>query len=170
MLHQFHCTSLDMLQQLNILVVSRAGRGGRFWIASQGQVNKAGAQEASPQPHPQLPLDGHHQCPCMPELNSQLPGPGFAKPMLTTENSSQYSMSCLFITLCLLTPNTLLLEVEDEMSQGSMSKGTFFCRGKMRGSWEGYLGMGAAALADHLQLPHQCKETQGHTYFFTSDP
>lgn len=51
------------------------------------------------------------------------------------------------------------------MSQGSMSKGTFFCRGKMRGSWEGYLGMGAAALADHLQLPHQCKETQGHTYF-----
>lgn len=30
------------------------------------------------------------------------------------------------------------------MSQGTMSKGPFSCHGKMRGPWDGYLGLGAA--------------------------
>lgn len=112
-----------------------------------GAGGRAGTQAASPQPCPQQPLDEESPVPphtCQP--SSQLPGPGPTMPVLTSrENSSQYSISCLFITCCLPTPSTLLLEAEDKMSQGSMSKGPFSCHGKMRGLWESYLGLGAAA-------------------------
>lgn len=93
-------------------------------------------------------------------------------PVLTSrENSFQYSISCLFITCCLPTLSTHSLEAEDKMSQGSMSKGPFLCHGKMRGPWEGSLGLGAAAWLITCSSLTNASGLKGTlSIFFTSDP
>lgn len=126
-------------------------------------------------PWPEQPLDEGPPVPLHAwQLSSQLPGPGPTTPVITSRgNSSQYSISCLFITCYLPTPSAVLLEAEDEMSQRTMSKGPLSCHEKMRGPWEGYLGLGAAAwLIIYSSLANRSvlKGMLGIIFFFMSYP
>lgn len=56
------------------------------------------------------------------QQSSQQPGPGPTVHVLNSgQNTSQYSIRCLFIACCLPTLSALAVEAEDQMSQESIS-------------------------------------------------